>query len=63
MVTFALSYINNYDLKGCNGPSIFTVYLLVSWNSPAYLVYDALVDVLWLLCIVHVYVIQAQPAR
>ena len=34
---------------------------ILSLNSPVYLVCDALVEVLWLLCIV--YVIRAQPAE
>ena len=38
-------------------------YFILSWNSPVYLVCDALVEVLWLLCIVYMYVIRAQPAE
>ena len=38
----------------------FHVYVLSS-SSPVHLVCDALVEVLWLLCIV--YVIRAQPAE
>ena len=34
---------------------------ILSLSSPVYLVFDALVEVLWLLCIV--YVIRAQPAE
>ena len=34
---------------------------ILSSNSPVYLVCDALVEVLWLLCIV--YVIRVQPAE
>ena len=34
---------------------------ILSWNSPLHLVCDALVEVLWLLCVV--YVIPTQPAE
>ena len=42
---------------------ITAAFFIPSLSSPVYLVCDALIEVLWLLCIVHVYVIRAQPAE
>ena len=35
---------------------ITAAFFILSLNSPVYLVCDALVEVLWLLCIVYIYI-------